>query len=109
MRVLRGVTVDAISSDLGPPGHRRPVTSRTRQIRVSAMQSKTRLGVVLELPAHPTIRIVAALAVAPESLFMHIVLLVTREARHIVDRESVVAMTGLTRCDRMKSEQRESR
>ena len=73
------------------------------------MQSKTRLGVVLELPAHPTIRVVAALAVAPDSLFMRIVLLVTRETRHIVDRERVIAMTGFTRCDRMKPEQRESR
>ena len=73
------------------------------------MQSKTRLGVMLELPAHPTIRVVAALTVAPESLFMCIILLVTRETRHIVDRESVIAMAGFTRCDSMKPEQRESR
>lgn len=96
MRILRRVTVETVSSDLGPPGHRRAVASRARQILVSAMQSKTRFDVMLEPPAHPAVRIMAILAFTPESPFMHIIRFVTRQARDVVDREGVIAMTGFT-------------
>ena len=109
MRVLRRVTVDTISSDLGPPRHRSAMATPARQILVSTMQNKARLDIMLELPTHPTVRIVAILAVPPEGLLMHIIRLVTRQARDIVDREGVIAMTGFARCDRMKPQQRESR
>jgi hypothetical protein len=76
---------------------------------MSTMQNETRLDVMLELPAHPTIRVVTILAVASESLFMYIIPLVTRETRDVCNRKSVIAMTGFTRRDRMKPKQWESR
>jgi hypothetical protein len=73
------------------------------------MQNKARLDVMFELPTHPTVRVVAIVTVAPEGLFMYVIRLVTRETRDVFDREGVIAMTGFTRRNRMKSEQRKSR
>ena len=109
MGVLCGMTVDTISRHLGATGHRRAMASCAFQILMSAMQNEARLDRMVESPAHPTIRIVAPPAVGSQSLLVHIIGLMTRETRSVLVRKSVITMAGLTRRNRMKPEQRESR
>ena len=109
MSVLRSVAVVTISSHLAPSGHRRAMTTRTLQPVVSTMQSETRLDLMLELPAHPTIRVVATLAVASQSLLVCIVRLVTRETGSVLDRKGMVPMTRFARSDCVQPEQRKAR
>ena len=103
MHVVRGMTVDTISRHLGPLGHRRAMASGAFQILVSTMQNEARIDGMIESPTHPTIRVVAALAIGSKSLLMHIIRLVTGETGDVLVRKCVIAMTGLARCDRMKS------
>lgn len=84
MHILRGMTVDTIPSHLGSLGHRRPVASRASELLVGAVQSKTRLDIMIESPAHPAIRIVATRAVGSQSLLMCVIGFMTRKAGDIL-------------------------
>lgn len=73
---------------------------------VTAFQFISRLRVVIESPKLPTVRVMAHMALSPQSLFVHIIFCVTGVAIHgrIFERLRIVALAAGS--DRMQSDQR---
>ena len=109
MHVIRSVTVTAAITEFHLSRKRLPMTGLTRDGRVRAEQRECCHLIVVEAPALPVDRRVAAPAILGETTLMPVVLLVARSAVGGCVPKSLSLVAGRALCLGVFAEQREPR
>jgi hypothetical protein len=108
MPIVFCVATDAAAREFNAIRHGRAVALLAGEVDVRPVQLERGLGIVVEAPALPAVRVVAVLAARAEAPEMHVLDGVTREAIAWCVLEARRRVALLASGDRVDSEERES-